>query len=87
MTRIVRAALSINGAVYSLPSPARHHDVIHSLPISTLGLEFEQGFVDSTGRFLNRKDAMFVAQEAKQLIRDSDPTHYQGPELFSEDLW
>ena len=28
LPRVVAAAISVNGTVYSLPAPARHHDVI-----------------------------------------------------------
>ena len=44
----------------------------------------EQGFVDQYGVFLNRKQALGVAEEAEQIIRrcGGDDT-----ELFSENLY
>lgn len=72
--------------VFSLPAPNRHHNVIHLHPISMEpeGFREVQGFLDNNGLFLDRYDAMFVAEEAGQLIRKtgSDPR-----KLFSEDIW
>lgn len=74
--------------IFSLPAPHRHHDVVHLM--ARLGIQqdhtVEQGFLTDTGRFLRRKPAFILAEQAGQLIRPKEGG-YQGPELFSEDLW
>jgi hypothetical protein len=56
----------------------------------------EDGFVTSQLRFLNREDALILAKENGQfkryelqhnLDRDGSFNGYDGPQLFSEDLW
>lgn len=42
----------------------------------------EQGFLTSTGRFVDRKEAKMIAKNANQLIRDS-----VFENLISEDLY
>ena len=72
--------------VWSLPSPNRHHDVIDLIYERRQDGKMvtgEQGFLDSEGKFLDRKEALHVAVEADQLIRKTFPEN----ELFSEDLW
>lgn len=83
--QITHVALKDGNKVYSLPAPNRHHNVI-SMMGGTHGQEV-QGFLDANGTFLNRKQAFLVAQQTGQLNRRPGPGHYQGPELFSEDLW
>lgn len=41
-----------------------------------------QGFITSTGRFVDRIEAAAIAIAAKQVARLSSP-----PQLYSEDLW
>jgi len=86
--KIVAAALLINGVTFSIPQPARHHTIMHSID----GLvdqekvaRGQQGFLTSHGRFVNRVFARDIAYRAGQ-----DPKQTGGrnnPELFSEDLW
>ena len=42
----------------------------------------EQGFITSTGRFVNRKEAKMIAKQAEQLIRNSE-----FESLISEDIY
>ena len=42
----------------------------------------EQGFITSKGRFVNRKEAKTIAQQANQLIRNSE-----FKSLISEDIY
>jgi hypothetical protein len=84
---VVAAAVQAHGMTFSLPRPARHHDVLHLM--HSLGLPdgpswvTGQGFLLSSGRWVNRRDAWLVAVAAGQLLeRDRN-----GPELFSEDVW
>jgi hypothetical protein len=78
------AIVGEDGKVYSLPKPARHHNVIrmmveqgHRTPVCG-----EQGFVLDDGRYVNRKQAAALALESKQIIELRWP-----PDLYSEDLW
>lgn len=84
--RIHQAAIREGDEVYTLSRPARHHDIIKHMvesgvPAPVTG---EQGFIDSSGRFLNRRQAAMVAHAAGQLPRDGLA---HPPELYTEDLW
>lgn len=84
---ITHVAIKREGIIYSLPRPARHHDVIrhmvdeHGVPPP---IGSEQGFLDDSGTFLNRMQAGQHAlmcgqiEKLKCLMKD---------ELYSEDLW
>jgi len=82
---ITAAAIKcVLGEVYSVPKPGRHHDVIRHMS-STLGVSphgGEQGFVLSTGSFIDRKMAAKIALKNGQCKKLISP-----PQLFSEDLW
>lgn len=86
--RVVAAAVRYRGEVYSLPPPARHHDVI-ALICARHGLDGYQpsqddrGFLLSDGRYARRRAAAVVAVRAGQCERVAHPRHG----LFSEDLW
>lgn len=86
--RIVSVAICHEGMVFSKESPARHHHVLHALDKDyklcalTIGIPENQGFLTSTGRFVGRKEAAGIAQEAMQIDEPNWP-----PELYSEDLW
>lgn len=87
--RIAGAAI-YHGGIFSLPPPARHHTILHTLAL-TLGVDVmtippeNQGFITSTGRFVNRVEAYHIASQANQLIKEA----HRGDQrkLFSEDLW
>ena len=88
---ITCAAVKDNfGITWHLPPPARHHNVLHlmhnnGVPVGHYG---EQGFVDSEGKFQGRLEAFKIATLAGQVTRRRPgATNYQGPELFSEDMW
>ena len=82
---ILAVAIRQAGVVYTLPRPARHHDVIrlmaerYGLPTPVAG---EQGFLDSELGFLDRGQAASRALDSGQVAALRCP-----PELFSEDLW
>lgn len=92
---IIAAAIKIADVVCFIPRPARHHHVLHSLAKSFNGrtdggyTEEVQGFVTDSGDFLDREEAMKHALECNQTLvgRIRNPNSYNGPELFSEDLW
>ncbi|RUV69696.1 MAG: hypothetical protein EOR26_05215 [Mesorhizobium sp.] len=82
--RIVAVAVRFKGLTVTLPAPARHGDVLHPLHDFTgcvLGGE-DQGFLTSTGRFVDRKHAVDIARAAGQIETPRWP-----PDLYSEDLW
>mgnify|MGYP000325926200 FL=1 len=81
--QITHVAIKYANKVFSLPAPNRHHDVIRM--IGGISGPDTQGFLDANGTFLNRKQAFIVAQMTRQINRA--PGGYQGPELYSEDLW
>jgi len=87
---VVAAAIRLNDVVYSLPPPARHHDVGIDMVLNR-GVPAPypsgdaQGFLLSDGRFARRKAAMWVAIQAGQVDPDKLQTPAHG--LFSEDLW
>lgn len=88
--KIVAVAIFYEGEVYTLPAPARHYDVLRFMSddfgIAEPG-RGEQGFLTSEGDFVRRKPALMIAERAGQMKRKQGPGTYQGPELFSEDLW
>lgn len=85
MEHIIAVAIKYDNRIWQLPRPKRHHDVMRSIG-GMFGPHIE-GFISSTGEFVNRTEAMRIAVAAGQLRRRSGPEYYQGPELYSEDLW
>lgn len=86
MTETIEAsAICVEGIVYSVPRPGRHHDVFKVMPRQqALSSHIDdQGFVTSTGRFVDRKEAAEIARAANQLIREPTPSYM----LTSEDVW
>ena len=75
------AAIVFEGNVWSLPKPARHHQII-AAHIEQTGLDGsgQQGFLTNKGRFVSRREAARIAYDAGQL------EHLQSS-VFSEDLW
>lgn len=84
--RIVCAAIRYpNGTVIT---GARHFDsVMHAqlkfIPESIKNNVPEQGFIDQRGVYLDRFEALTIAEAANQLIRKTTPVD----RLFSEDLY
>ena len=71
------AAVRVDGVVWTLPRPATHAHVLRAYADvngRTFGGGEEQGFVTSTGRFVDRKEAALLAGRL-------------GGSLLSEDLW
>lgn len=87
--RIVSAALraKIRDVIISLPAPAKHHQVMRRIGMEIVDISnphmWEQGFLTSTGRFVDRGTARWIAVNAGQL----KTTASKGVELFAEDLW
>lgn len=72
--------------VLFLPAPARHHHIIWARLLidgrSTHG-NAEQGFITTSGRFVNRADALRIAAARGQI----EHKHGNPGELYSEDMW
>lgn len=68
--------------IVSLPRPARHGDILHRIPTA---LASTQGFITSTGRFVNRREGWKIAEAAGQFC-ECAPTGSPGT-LYSEDMW
>lgn len=84
---ITHVAIWHNHTIYALEKPNRHHNIFPLIKDKDYsGFEI-QGFLDIHDRFLDRREAYIYAKRMGQLIRSPDPKHYQGDELFSEDLW
>lgn len=83
---IVAVGIDMAGEVFSLPPPARHHDLIENIctirKLESLPTWAIQGFLTRAGDFLNREDAREHALAVGQVAM---PLH--GTMLFSEDLW
>lgn len=85
---IVAAAI-YHGGIISLPKPARHHTIMQAM-LNEMFIEGmiapqQQGFITSTGRYVNRTEAWHIARAAGQITRKTSSG--DAPKLFSEDLW
>lgn len=84
---IVSAALLVDGEIWTLPSPTRHHTLLQAWASAhykdgqngRIG-SHEQGFVTSWGRFVARDEAARIAHAAGQIPEPK-------ASLFSEDVW
>ena len=80
-----------DGVIFSMPRPARHHTLFLELKrLREIGFSNrrpphreEQGFLTSTGRFVDGTEGLAIAQAANQIIKK----HERAPILFSEDMW
>lgn len=89
MLPITHVAIRLNGLIYSLPSPNRHHNVIWMIVEEGIAKTVDsygddQGFLDSSGKYFTRKEALDNAKFNGQ-IRSDRPIW--NDELFSENLW
>lgn len=89
VVKIIGVAVIYAGTVYHLLKPNRHHDVIRVISTINKGINGPhiEGFIDEDYQFLSRKEAMYRAIETDQLNRRPGKEFYQGPELYSEDIW
>lgn len=85
--KVAAAAIKVGDLVFSLPRPARHHNILrHMHEIGVKGGPSwiaGQGFLLSDGRWVSREEAFEVAKGAGQL---NDRVSFR-PKLFSEDVW
>lgn len=82
--RVVAVGIRNRGLIITLPAPARHGDVLKPLwqMNGDIVAPDDQGFVTSTGRWVDRIEAAGIAKAAGQI-----ETLYAPPWLFSEDVW
>lgn len=91
---LTHVAIRFRDQIWSLPRPYRHHHVIRLIIWATDNFgaqdvshvdayDDDQGFLDASGRYLNRKQAEVSAWLNKQLKND----RLIGSVLTSEDLW
>lgn len=82
MEQIFLSAVLKDGIIYA---GLRHNNCIHH--ITERGKHYKpsdpQGFLTTTGRFVDRIEGLAIATAAGQLIRKTNPQDI----LFSEDLW
>lgn len=79
---VLQCALAHGDRIYTMPRPARHAQLIQAFDETYL----DQGFLLSDGTYAGRHRAYQVARMADQIL-PRKPDGYDGPELFSEDLW
>lgn len=94
---IETAALIVDGEVWTLPRPARHHVLLYAWGMAhwragngitgsggpaQVPDDAEEGFVTSTGRFVTREEALTIALAAGQVGEVR-----KADVLTSEDLW
>jgi len=77
------------GVVWSLPVPARCHDLIAVCTDWHKGDQnkFEQGFITDQYQYVDRLKAREIAVQSGQLIERTPGFMYAGSYLFSEDVW
>lgn len=84
--RITHVAIWHKEHLIGLRAPKRHHDIINDPETPPeVAMHGIQGFLTDEGTFLPRREAFVLAERNGQLNRR--PGGYDGPELFSEDLW
>ena len=77
---LTHVAIRFQGTTYSLPRPNRHHDVIRFI-VQETGVptvdahDEDQGFLDESGRYLTRRQALLSAQLHGQLLEDRPVYH------------
>lgn len=79
------AAIKFMERIFALERPYRHHDVIWFINDETgcrlCDHPYTQGFLTNRGRFVDRKEAEYIARECGQV------TSIIGSVLTSEDMW
>ena len=95
---ITAAAVKYRGKVYSLPPPARHHNVLWDIHKQTDedildSRRMVQGFIDDKEGFVNRERAWRIVIDQRQPLAPHQVTGKPRREpdipftLFSEDVW
>ena len=70
------AAIKVDDIVFSMPQPARHHNIIREYYIETgRAIKGVQGFLTDADEFVDREAAFKLTGKGR------------GGKTFSEDLW
>lgn len=91
---IKQAAILRDGEIWTLPRPARHHNILWAMydvdnntnpseRPTIIPARGTQGFVTEDGTFLGRVQAAQQAKVCGQLKKEL----HAPPNLYSEDLW
>jgi hypothetical protein len=75
-----------DGLIYGVGYGGRHHHCIrymHSLGKAGMANTHDQGFVTTSGRYVDRIEGLAIAQAGRQIVKKTNP----ATKLFSEDLW
>lgn len=90
----IRFTTTHGDLICTIAKPARHHDILQALNEQFMSgrkassiIDETEGFLDNNGYFLNREEAYKHAKKYGPPLIKREPGDYQGPELFSEDLW
>ena len=62
-----------------------HPEIIKRCPYGTCKAGSKQGFLTSTGRFVDRKEALQIAIKSGQIDKNLKTIHHN--ELISENIW
>lgn len=86
---IIRSAIKAKEGdkIFHLPRPKRHHHILHQFHPDVSVHPDDQGFLTSEMKWVDRQTAFTIAKAANQIISRPDGRIYDGPDLFSEDLW
>lgn len=71
--------------IVSAPPPARHHNLFVSFGGANFTKPTQDGFLTSTGRFVDREEGLKIAIASGQPMIDHPSRNDRY--LFSEDLW
>lgn len=83
---IVAAAIKIGDLICSMPAPHHHGDIISGLAAAGVPIPVcaVQGFLTSSGRFLDRREAAIRAVQKHQI--PAAKVH-ADKQLYTDDLW
>lgn len=88
--KITHVAIRFNNKTYALPAPNRHHHVIQFIiqenpDVETVdAYDDDQGFLDESGAYLTRRQALVNALLNNQI---KDTQKVTAGILTSEDVW
>ena len=83
METIKHAAIMRNDGILEIAKS--HPEIIARCPYGTCKKDSRKGFVTSSGRFVDREEALKIALEAGQVNKDMDTIRQSG--LMSENIW
>jgi len=86
MTQKIKCAAikAPNGKIFAIDQPARHADIRSSMRVEghIIDHSYTDGFLTTENKFVNRKEALFIAEMANQLLRSNCSGW-----LSTDDVW